>query len=761
MQPNFYLSAIICCVIAISSYADNDSIFKIIAGAETHAMIEACDCPNDPGGGLLKRSSIIKSFENRNRLLLLDAGGFAGGGIYDSYSEGRAGDSVRTILTLKGMGKIGYDAVAIGDEELQYGGEWIVDNAKAAGVTLVTANCFNSKGKTLATPYILLKKAGVTFGITALTSPEKLLATDTTVNIKDPVKSLRQIWKELVDKSDYQIVLSHLGQQESEAIADSFPDCDFIINGHRKTDKNPVLLSSKKIPIMQFGFQGKSLSFVQMHLSDMKTEMVESKWIYVDPQTPDDSTLIPLLSSAKPIQSKPVYDLYMMSQCPYGIQALSGFLEFTKAFKNIDWNIQFIGTVDDDTSFSSLHGEEEVKDEMIWLAVKECFPDKWIDFLKLRSKEFIPTGSILQKMKIDTVRIQKWISQKGRKELSSHYQRSARLNIKASPTLLINNVVVDMQITKDRLAQHQCKKISGESSYCKALPECFEDIDCKKKGKIGRCGETGKCIFQDAVPFVFTVLVADSSYQKPEQAVISTTEELFSGASVQVVKLGSIKGKEIVKKFNPDALPFYIFSKEVKQAYNFTSVESGLIEKNGSLIFKDGLVPSNYFLKRPYTKGSTVLFIDPFFPQLPYIIKSVCNDSNLRKSIEILPIVFNDPNSANRGTEEWFRTEEAARWLSLHQLNEEKYSRYLTEYSKAPGSSYWPELCRKSGIDIDSLSMYTLSDKTKLVQHWNLLKSISIQEPLVILVDNKEMITIRSEKEFELFLQQKIKKTEL
>lgn len=755
MRWIFRLSVMIFYLSAFTIAAEHDTIIQIITGAETHGMVDACDCYQDPGGGLLKRSSLIKSIGKPEDFLLLDAGGFSAGGIYDSYSEGRAGDSLRTIITIRGMAAIGYDAAAIGDEELQYGASWIVKQAKDAGLPLVSANLFTKKGKPFASTYVLIKKGGKTFAVTGLTTNEKLFPIDTTVNIGDPYKSISRIWQEMVDRSDYQIILSHLGQEKSAALADSFPECDLIVNGHRKSDHNPVLLTGKA-PLMQFGFQGKSLSLAELDLSEGKLEINRKKWLHVGPQIPDDSSIVSFLK-AEEVESRPVYDLYIMSQCPYGIQALSSFVEFVKMFKKIDWNIQFIGNVDNDTVLSSLHGKEEVEDEQIWLAVKHNYPERWLEFLELRSKSFVPTESILQKMKIDMEKIEKWIALNGRQELTSHYQRSSRLNIKASPTLLLNNTPLELQITRDRLAKYHCGKIDGSSTECRKLPECLDDSDCKKKGKIGRCSENKKCVFQDAVPFTFTVLTADSTFQHPENSIIATTEDLFSGVKVKVVTLSSAEGKQIVSKFNPDALPFYLFSREVKQAYNFTSVESGLIEKNGSLIFKDGIVSRNYLVKRNQRKGDMILFIDPFFPQIQLIVDSFLSDSTILQNSTIQPAFFHDPSISMRGTEQWFRIEEAARWLAVAKMDAQKYLQYLKEYSKSPGSSFWPEICRMAGLNADSVSMHANSEMSEILKHWNLLKNIQVNDPVTLLVDNKELVKLHSEKELETFLQNRKK----
>lgn len=755
MLSIFRLSVMIFCLAAFTTAAEPDTIIHLIAGAETHGMIEACDCYQDPGGGLLKRSSIIKSTGKLDSYLLLDAGGFSAGGIYDSYSEGRAGDSLRTIITIRGMAAIGYDAASIGDEELQYGGTWIIKQAKTAGLPLVSANLFTKKGKPLASTYVLIKKGGKTFAVTGLTTNENLFSIDTTVTIGDPCKSLSKIWQEMIERSDYQIILSHLGQEESEVLADSFPECDIIVNGHRKSDQNPVLLTGKS-PLMQFGFQGKSLSFAELVLRGSKLEINRKKWLHVGPQIPDDSSIVSFLKAEK-VESRPVYDLYIMSQCPYGIQALSSFVEFVKMFKKIDWNINFIGSVDYDTVLSSLHGKEEVEDEQIWLAVKQNYPERWLEFLELRSKSFIPTASILQKMKIDIQKIKRWVALKGGQELASHYQRSSRLDINASPTLLLNNTPLEIQITRERLAKFQCDEVNGSSAECRKLPECFEDRDCKKNGKIGRCTENKKCVFQDAVPFSFTVLIAESTFQHPENAVIATTEELFPGVKVNVVTLSSAEGKQILSKFNPDALPFYLFSREVKQAYNFTSVESGLIEKNGSLTFKEGIVSRNYLLKREPKKGEMTLFIDPFFPQIQSIVESFLSDSTIIQNSTILPAIFHDPLASMRGTEQWFRTEEAARWLAVAKLDAQKYPQYLKEYGKSPGSSFWPDICRTVGLSVDSISLHASSEMNGIESHWALLKTIQVTNPVTLLVENKELIKLHSEKELETFLQNREK----
>ena len=111
-------------------------IVTVIASGETHAMLDPCDCPQEPGGGLAERATILEAQHSAGQALLLDAGGFAGGGMYDTYTAGRAMDSLRTIAAINAMGAMRYDAAVVGDDDLQYGAAWLAQRADAAGLPL-------------------------------------------------------------------------------------------------------------------------------------------------------------------------------------------------------------------------------------------------------------------------------------------------------------------------------------------------------------------------------------------------------------------------------------------------------------------------------------------------------------------------------------------------------------------------------------------------------------------------------------------------
>jgi len=740
-------AALLSFAIANSALASaNDTVtITIIASGETHGMLYPCDCPGDPGGGLAERAAAIKKAGDPAALLLLDAGGFAGGGIYDDYTGGRAADSQRTAATIRAMGMMKYDAAAIGDDDLQYGGTWLAKTAAAGGLRLVSANCFLTGTKSIAPSYRIIVKNGIRCAVTAVTSAEHLFPRDDSCTVLPQVSSVRKIWKEMVAASDLRIILSHLGEEMTTALADSFPECDIIVNGHRKTSPSPVTVRGKTI-IMQFGYQGKKLSSATIRYSNKRRTLRVEKngWLSVGPAGGADSAVAKVLAAMDKAETRAVYDLYLMSQCSYGCSALREFIDFVKKFPGIEWNVWFIGSMvpGPGDSLSSLHGSEELNDEMAWLAVKALYPDRWLMFLAERGKQGATTGSVVSMMRLDSASIAAWVRASGRTTIAGHYRRSMRLAISASPTLFVNNEAFEKPVESRRLVKEQC--IRGRDTLCGSLPECFDDGECRKKGMIGRCLSSGKCDFFPDAPFAFVALIADSTIRHPESTVIATTGELFPNAAIETATLTSAKGRTMMKTYGPASLPFYLFGDGIAGAHHYSRVESGLKKISGGYTFKDGITPKNYFPRRPKTAGAAMLFIDPLFPDAVQVIKTLCADTLLVKKVRVLPVIYTDPRTPAATVDEKIRREEALRWLVMDTLYRGKYARYLSHFIEDPGSSYWFINLRKSGIAQDIFITQIKSLAARLSDHWRLVDTLGINNPITLLIENRQTVVIRN-----------------
>jgi hypothetical protein len=737
--------AVLALLLLIGSFpAAGTGSVSIIVSGESHGMIEGCECVRDPGGGLARRASALKQIRDQGPVLLLDAGGFSAGDLYDSYTEGRSSDSVRTSVMIKGMGFLQYDVIALGDDDLQYDVLWLKRQIVNASLPVISANCFISGNQRLVKPYLIVKKGSVSFGITALTSDERLLETDRRVTVKDPLAALKAVLPELREKSDIQIVISHCGNEMADSIAAEFPDIDLVVNGHRKMSNEPLYMTGK-IPVMQFGFQGKSLSIARIGVEKNVLNVFNSAWIHLDPSVHEDTGFVNTLKYVLPSRND-VYDLYIMSQCPYGLEALRSFMEFQRSFPAIQFNIRFIGSVENNGALKSLHGESEIKEEMVWLGVKRIYPEKWNDFLTARSQSSSLTSSIFNDLGMDFKAIEEWVHKDGSKELTGHYQRSIRLNINASPTLHINNVPYEETISVARLGRMECRKNVKVSAFCDSLPACIEDRDCKMEKKLGKC-VSDTCLFIDAVRFPFTALVNDSLEEQVHLSVIKTTEDLFPGTEIFVESVHSNKGMELLKKWNYPPIPFYKFGKDVQHAHNFSAIENGIVPFEDGFTFKRGLMKYNYFPGRKLTNGEIVILADPFFQEIQTIIEMI-NSLESKKTLSIKPIIFTDPSMVLPGTIERFRQDEAFRWLSIAALNRDSFNAYMLHYSKNPGNSMWPNNVKSAGINPDTISNLLQRDRADVLQnYYSFLSELGLENPFYILRNNRELIPVKSKEE--------------
>jgi hypothetical protein len=760
----------------VSPRAAGAAEITVIYSGETHAMLNPCDCPGDPGGGLAERSAHLNVFPREARLLI-DGGGFAGGGVYDTYSAGRAADSVRTLKTIAAMGLMGYDAVGIGDDDLLYGGQWLVDAAKSAGVPLVSANLFRADGNYLADPYVVVKRGENIFAVTSVSTAERLFPVDSSIVVKDPAASLENIRREMKRKGKdvHLVLISHLGEDSTAALLKKVPHFFLAANGHRKVSVHP-LNTAAKTPMLNYGFQGKQLAYAELEWKGQRGLQVAKNggWVNVDGGAGADPKVTAVISVPKAAakvatasatatvavtapdsksaraadknlsqisDSDRVYDLYIMSLCPYGIRALGDLAELIRAFPQREWNVWFIGRADGD-KLSSLHGEPEVFDEMLWLGVKALFPFRYHEFLFLRASSKASTEELLNEMGLNVAKIRKWAEDIGPSELRQHYIRSTGLNVNASPTLYVNNKVYDKRIGGGRLVREECNVSSSPPDFCGDYPECFEDGDCRAVGKLGRCvskeGARAACEFKDDAAFALKVLIADSTLDNPEKQVIERMIEILPGAKLSVIRLSSEGGKRALAQHSPAALPFFFFDKHVEKAARFSTVSNMLEAANGGgYRFKKGVVRENYFPQRAEKPGVIELYADPLFSDIGKVINLLISNPDLAKRIVLRPVITKDPRATDLSTQERLRNEEALRWLVIANDFPRKYHAYLERYGENVASSYWFRSLEKVGINRNKLLKRIDASQQKLAAYWDDFSQVTTGEPVMVLINNK------------------------
>jgi len=183
-----------------------------------------------------------------------------------------------------------------------------------------------------------------------------------------------------------------------------------------------------------------------------------------------------------PKTSKPTVDLYVMSFCPYGIQAESLMKPvFDILGDKADFKIRFIASVGGNTidSIQSLHGSTEAKEDLRQICIMKYYDSKtyWkylekfnTDCPSVRSDETALENcwkTAATNAGIDASKIQICSSgSEGLDLLKADEKLVNQYGISGSPTLLINNVLYNGDRSSDSFKQAICNGFTTPPAEC-------------------------------------------------------------------------------------------------------------------------------------------------------------------------------------------------------------------------------------------------------------------------------------------------------
>ncbi|EJX02122.1 secreted 5'-nucleotidase [gut metagenome] len=219
-------------------------------------------------GGVARRAAFIKSYRKQHpKALLFDCGDISQGTPYYNFFQGE--------LEVKAMNLMGYDAMAIGNHEFDFGMDNLARLCRLANFPILSAN-YDVTGTVLeglVKPYVVLQREGLKIGVFGISPKlEGLVQADKCAGItyKDPVASATEVITWLKEKEGCEVVicLSHLGIRsgsnatkgyDNELVAKT-KDIDLILGGHTHTFmEKPVLYinaAGLEVPIMHVGKNG-------------------------------------------------------------------------------------------------------------------------------------------------------------------------------------------------------------------------------------------------------------------------------------------------------------------------------------------------------------------------------------------------------------------------------------------------------------------------------------------------------------------------
>ena len=220
--------------------------------------------------GMTRLFTKIKEVREENpNTILLDAGDALHGQPISTIPQGES--------MIKLMNAMGYDAMAAGNHDFNYGYDRLLELTKIAKFPILAANVVKEDGTRELGNYTIKEVDGLKVGIFGLSTPETIYKTKPSnvegLKFEDPVEVGKKMVEELKkEEVDIIIGLVHLGLEgdyTSEKLASEVEGIDLIVDGHSHT----VLENGKEVGdtlIVQTGEKGNNLGVVNIEYGDGK-----------------------------------------------------------------------------------------------------------------------------------------------------------------------------------------------------------------------------------------------------------------------------------------------------------------------------------------------------------------------------------------------------------------------------------------------------------------------------------------------------------
>jgi 5'-nucleotidase len=175
---------------------------------------------------------------SEKEILVLDAGDLLFKKYLNPHPDNTsAGMAEKAHLIVESFNVMGYDAMGIGDDDLTLGKEFLLEISKKANFPLLCSNLLDeASGKNLFHTSLIKEMNGLRIGLLSLLSSDFFTNPSDPrkkgLNFRSPFETAKAIVEELKPKTDFIILLSHLGYQNDIRMAQTVPGIHLILGAH-------------------------------------------------------------------------------------------------------------------------------------------------------------------------------------------------------------------------------------------------------------------------------------------------------------------------------------------------------------------------------------------------------------------------------------------------------------------------------------------------------------------------------------------------
>jgi 5'-nucleotidase len=218
----FYLSIALFVSLGCAPTSRNNGHIYILSTNDIHATIDAFP----------RLATIVDEYAELGEVLLVDSGDRVSG---NAYVDDAAEPGVPLIELMNDMG---YDVVTLGNHEFDKGADTLRMMLDAAHFDVVCANVRGKSGAPQPIPYTIINVRGVDIGFAGVVDTDngglplgsRHVYAD--FEFRSDIDAAYEVCDSLSAKSDFVVLLSHMGLRSDRQLAERGVACNWIAGGH-------------------------------------------------------------------------------------------------------------------------------------------------------------------------------------------------------------------------------------------------------------------------------------------------------------------------------------------------------------------------------------------------------------------------------------------------------------------------------------------------------------------------------------------------
>ena len=255
--------------------------------------------------------------------------------------------------------------------------------------------------------------------------------------------------------------------------------------------------------------------------------------------------------------------MFVMSQCPYGVQAVDGFLPVLKEIgSHVNLRLEYIFN-EKDGKLTSMHGDAELKGGIHQLCAQKLYPEqsKWTAFVACENRTYrqLPKGweNCAKEASMDVGKMKSCIEGNQGMDLARTSMLAAKkANASGSPTIRVGGEEYSGGREKNDFMRAVCAKLKTKPAACSKIPE---------------------------EPEVVATIISDRRCEKCEKR-IKEVEQIMKGRFFPKLKSSSVdysasEAKALMKEVGIKMLPTILFHAGAEKAAKFKNLQRFLSKK--------------------------------------------------------------------------------------------------------------------------------------------------------------------------------------